>query len=292
MKIGVITDGISRDFEHALEVMSEFGLQYAELQFLWDKEVGDLDAAEVKTVKDLLAARDMRVSCISPHCFSQLSVMNRSTNDAEYHKQMNTFKRCVDIAHVLGSPLVRIMGFRREMVLFGSGGAEHWNVAKGAWDYFLDLVRPVVEVAEQEDLTLVLETETAGMAHSAYLGAKLNSDIDSRHFQVLWDPANCSFGGEAAFPDGYGLLKDCLGHVHIKDNRAWISEARLEQVAYGAGGMSAYLADLGGALRADGYHGAISLESVYKPQGGGFEDGFRQSIRSFVRDFGSPPVKT
>ena len=47
MKIGVITDGISRDFEHALEVMSEFGLQYAELQFLWDKMVADLDAAEV-----------------------------------------------------------------------------------------------------------------------------------------------------------------------------------------------------------------------------------------------------
>ena len=103
------------------EVMSEFGLQYAELQFLWDKMVADLDAAEVKTVKDLLATRDMHVPCISPHCFSQLSVMDRSTNDAEYRKQMNTFKRCVDIAHVLGSPLVRIMGFRREMVLFGSG---------------------------------------------------------------------------------------------------------------------------------------------------------------------------
>ena len=34
MKIGVITDGISRDFEHALKVMDEFGLEYAELQFV------------------------------------------------------------------------------------------------------------------------------------------------------------------------------------------------------------------------------------------------------------------
>ena len=31
-KLGVITDGISRDFEHALTVMDEFGLDYAELQ--------------------------------------------------------------------------------------------------------------------------------------------------------------------------------------------------------------------------------------------------------------------
>ena len=29
-KLGVITDGISRDFEHALGVMSEVGLDYAE----------------------------------------------------------------------------------------------------------------------------------------------------------------------------------------------------------------------------------------------------------------------
>ena len=45
MKCGVITDGISRDFEHALNVMAVFELEYAELQYLWDKEVGDLDGS-------------------------------------------------------------------------------------------------------------------------------------------------------------------------------------------------------------------------------------------------------
>ena len=42
-KLGVITDGISRDLEHALQVATEHDLEYAELQFVWDKEVGDLD---------------------------------------------------------------------------------------------------------------------------------------------------------------------------------------------------------------------------------------------------------
>ena len=54
MKTGVITDGISRDFEHALSVMDEFNLEYAELQFLWDKEVGYLESHEVKNTKELL----------------------------------------------------------------------------------------------------------------------------------------------------------------------------------------------------------------------------------------------
>ena len=41
-KLGVITDGISRDLAYALRVLKEHNLQCAELQFLWEKEVGDL----------------------------------------------------------------------------------------------------------------------------------------------------------------------------------------------------------------------------------------------------------
>jgi hypothetical protein len=46
-ELGLITDGISTDFEHALKVMSENGLKQAELQYLWDKEVGDFDKNEM-----------------------------------------------------------------------------------------------------------------------------------------------------------------------------------------------------------------------------------------------------
>ena len=47
-KLGVITDGISIDFEHALKVMSENNLNQAELQNLWGKEVGDLRKSEIR----------------------------------------------------------------------------------------------------------------------------------------------------------------------------------------------------------------------------------------------------
>ena len=41
MKLGVICDVISRNLGHAVDVMDEYGLDYAELQFVGDKEVGD-----------------------------------------------------------------------------------------------------------------------------------------------------------------------------------------------------------------------------------------------------------
>ena len=47
MKLGVITDGISRDLPYALNVMDEFGLTHAELQFVGTSEVGDHTAHRV-----------------------------------------------------------------------------------------------------------------------------------------------------------------------------------------------------------------------------------------------------
>ena len=74
--------------------------------------------------------------------------------------------------------------------------------------------------------------------------------------------------------------------MHLKDNRSWLLEGKLEQVAYGTGDMSPYLSNIASALRNDGYDGGVSLESVFRPQGGSFEDGFRQSIPAFLTDFG------
>ena len=53
-KLGVITDGISRDLEHALQVATEHDLEYVELQFVWDKEVGDLDDDQMATALALV----------------------------------------------------------------------------------------------------------------------------------------------------------------------------------------------------------------------------------------------
>ena len=58
MKLGVICDGISRDLTRAIDVMDEFDLTYAELQFVGDKEVGDHSAAEIAEMDQLLNALD------------------------------------------------------------------------------------------------------------------------------------------------------------------------------------------------------------------------------------------
>jgi len=285
-KLGVITDGISRDFERALDVMNEFGLQYAELQFLWDKEVGDLGPAEVSKVQDLVRAHDVAVSCISRHIFGGLSLSDLEEDDGVYLEHIGALRRCIDMAEALDCRLVRVMSFRKEMILFGSHGAEVWNVSRGAWGKLLKLMDLPIRIAEEAGVTLVVETGNNAMITSAYLARRLIDELGSSRLKVLWDPCNSLYCNEKAYPDGYEAIRGSyLGHIHFKDAEVDIPKATVVCRALNTGDMSAYLDDLAKALRADSYDGVISLESVYRPEGGTFEDGFRASVCALKRLF-------
>ena len=119
MKTGVITDGISRDFEHALNVMDEFGLQFAELQFVWDKEVGFLEDAEVQKVNELLDLHQIKVSNICHHIFAGMP-MTTKPGEPLHIQHLDRLKRCMEIAHAVGSPNVRILAKKRANPLWGS----------------------------------------------------------------------------------------------------------------------------------------------------------------------------
>lgn len=282
MKLGVICDGISRDLGHTVDVMDEFGLDYAELQFVGDKEVGDHSAQEIKDIDTLLRDRGKPVSCLSRHVFAGLTTAN-VPGDAAHTRHMDALKRVIEMAHIVGSPLVRIMTNKKEQILWGENGAEKWNVAHGAWDKTLPLIAPSVELARSEGITLVVETGNGTMVNSNYTARKLIDDLNAKDvLKVLWDPANNCWCHERAYPDGYDELADgYLGHIHIKDVKVDTPRARLTVTEMGKGQLADQFQPISNALQRDGYEGVISFESVYHPGNGDFEAGFRASIRTF-----------
>ena len=151
-KLGTITDGISRDFEYALDVMVETGLEYVELQYLWKKQVGDLTDRDLRRVKRLIEARNLKVSCISHHNLSAIPV-DTSVVAPAYRAHIKTLERCIEIAQALGTNLVRIFSFRKEMVLFGAEPI----IAEGAWEMLLDRLEEPLEIADAAGITLVME---------------------------------------------------------------------------------------------------------------------------------------
>ncbi len=286
MNLGVICDGISRDLAHAVDVMDEFGLTHAELQFVGEKEVGEHSAQEIREIDALLRDHGMPVSCLSRHVFAGMTKDNRPGDDL-HTRHLDALKRVIDMAHVVGSPLVRIMTPKKEQILWGSHGAEKWNVAHGAWDAMLPLVAPAADLARVEGVTLVVETGNGTMVNSNYTARRLINDLDAKDvLKVLWDPANNCWCHERAWPDGYEEVKDgYLGHVHIKDVQVDTPRATLEVREMGKGQLADQFAPLAQALRDDGYDGAISFESVYHPGDGDFEAGFRRCIGTFLEHF-------
>jgi sugar phosphate isomerase/epimerase len=287
MKLGVICDGISRDLTHAIDVMDEFDLTYAELQFVGDKEVGDHSAAEIAEIDQLLRGRGKPVSCLSRHIFAGTTSANRP-GDALHQKHMDALKRVVDMAHILEAPLVRIMTQKKEQILWGRNGAEKWNVAHGAWDTMAPMIAPAVDLARAEGVTLVVETGNGTMVNSNYTARKLIDELDAKDtLKVLWDPGNNCWCHEQAFPDGYEAVKGgYLGHVHIKDVLVDTPRATLEVRKMGTGQLGPMFQPMADAMRADHYDGVISFESVFHPGNGDFEDGFRQCIGLFKEIFG------
>ena len=286
MKLGVICDGISRDLTHAIDVMDEFDLTYAELQFVGDKEVGDHSAAEIAEIDQLLRGRGKPVSCLSRHIFAGTTSANRP-GDALHQKHMDALKRVIDMAHILGAPLVRIMTQKKEQILWGRNGAEKWNVAHGAWDTMAPMIAPAVDLAKAEGVTLVVETGNGTMVNSNYTARKLIDELDAKDtLKVLWDPGNNCWCHERAFPDGYEAVRGgYLGHVHIKDVLVDTPRATLEVRKMGTGQLGPMFQPMADAMRADHYDGVISFESVFHPGNGDFEDGFRQCIGLFKEIF-------
>ena len=280
-KLGTITDGISRDFEYALDTMVETGLEYVELQYLWEKQVGDLTDADVERVKGLIEARDLKVSCISHHNLSALPVDTAVVAPA-YREHITTLQRCINVAQALGTNLVRIFSFRKEMVLFGAEPV----ISEGAWTTLMNRLEEPLQIADAAGITLVMETAISGNVTSGLLARKLIDALDVPHLKVLWDPCSSLYCTEVPYPDGYEAIREHIVHVHLKDGVVNLPAATFDFCAMRQGQMDPYYNDIVGALKRDGYEGAISLESVYTPVGGTREDGFRESLPVFMELMG------
>ena len=280
-KLGTITDGISRDFEYALDTMVETGLEYVELQYLWEKQVGDLTDADVERVKGLIEDRDLKVSCISHHNLTALPV-DTAVDDIAYRAHIATLQRCIDVAQALGTNLVRIFSFRKEMVLFGAEPI----ISEGAWTTLLTRLEEPLRIADAAGITLVIETAISGNVTSAHLARKLIDELDAPHLKVLWDPCSSLYCTEIPYPNGYAAIREHIAHVHLKDGVVNLPAATFDFCAMRQGQMDPYYNDIVNALKRDGYAGAISLESVYTPVGGTREDGFRESLPVFMELMG------
>ena len=262
-KIAVINDEISQDFGHACEVASQqFGMEWMELRSMWNKNVANLDANEIAEAQRLLKKNNLRVTDIASPLFkvdwpgapkSKLSPEQAQFNASfTYDQQGEVLDRAIEMAKKFSTDRIRCFDF--------------WRLDDQApyRQAMNDQLQQAAEKLRKIGLILILENEFACNTATGAESAKVLSGVPSPAFMLNWDPGNAAMFGETPYPDGYSLLpKNRIGHCHCKD--ATRTAKGFEWAAMGKG-----IIDWVGqykALKRDGYHHVVSLETHWRGAG-------------------------
>ena len=286
MKISVITNGISQDYETCCKIMNQTGVQYAELQEVYGKRVELLSEEQAQKIKALSEQYGIQPISVTTHAFAGISVMDLEVNDETYQKHMALLQNGIRVARIVGAKQVRAMPFTKAIVLKGSHGSDQWNAGGNkAWPKFLELYRPIAQLAEQEDIDITVENGFNAMIVSGYQCRQFIEELGCDRIKILWDPANALYYGDKPYPDAYNEVRRYLGHVHIKDLNCSLIEGWVDIKNIGHGMMAPYLDDIRQALEKDGYDGYISLENILRPDGGDYIDGYYLDIPELQKRF-------
>ena len=277
MRLCVITDEISQDLGHALDVMREYGCTDAELRNIYGKYIVDADADDLAKAKNEITRRGMTVPCIDTPLFkcelnnsgAEVTGATHGAKERTRDDQMHLLQHSIDLCKQFDAPFIRIFSFWRR-----------GQLTPEVEEQIAAALVPAAEAAERAGVTLLLENE-----HACYLGtgketARMVEMVGSPALKMVWDPGNAFMAGEQPFPSGYEAAAPHVEHVHIKD--AIVSkEGKLRWTVVGEGEID-YVGHFN-ALRAAGYTGAISLETHFKAASGDPEESSRLCLAGMKR---------
>jgi L-ribulose-5-phosphate 3-epimerase len=262
-RISVINDEISQDFGHACEVAAhEFGMGWIELRGMWKKNIVNLDEKEVAEAKRILEKFQLKVTDIASPLFkvdwpgAPKSKFREggsfNSNFTTLAQQDEVLDRAIAMAKAFGTDRVRCFDF--------------WRLDDQA-PYRAAINEKLLQAATkagQQGITLVLENENSCNTATGAEAAKVLEAVKTPYLMLNWDPGNAVTRGETPYPDGYNLLpKDRIGHCHCKDA---VKKGKDWDWAPMGGGVIDWAGQFS-ALKRDGYHFAVSLETHW--DGGG-----------------------
>jgi sugar phosphate isomerase/epimerase len=283
-RVAVINDEISQDFGHACEVASkEFGMDWIELRGMWNKNLLKLDAKEIAEARLILEKYKLHVTDIASPLFkvdwpgaprSKFSPKHDQFNaDFTFDQQAEVLERSIALAQAFQTDRVRCFDFWR---------LDDQAPYRAAIN---DKLREAAGTAAKQKIILLLENEMACNTGTAAESAKILTAVKSENFMLNWDPGNAAAAGEIPFPHGYQLLpKERIGHCHCKDVTKKPDGQGTDWAAIGSG-----MIDWKGqfaALKRDGYHYAVSLETHWRGAGTP-EQSSRQSWAGMKEDLRS-----
>lgn len=240
--LSVITDEISSDLEHALDVCNELGISAVELRVVGSSNIVDLDNAAINSVQQTLERHQCSVvSIASPF----LKCDYWGENEIEHQRQLSILRRSISIADTLGAPIVRTFNFWRQ------------PDPEDLYQPALAALTEATAICRDSGVLLGFENEHTCTAATGEEAAWFLDRIEDTTIGLIWDPGNEAVVGSNPFPDGYNHIRSRIHHIHLKDAKAIAADPTF--VVMGEGAID-YIGQFR-ALADAGYDGAMSLET-------------------------------
>jgi sugar phosphate isomerase/epimerase len=218
-KIGVISDEVSQDFDHACYVINkQFGLHWVELREIWGKNLQAVSDDEIAKAQKILAKYDLQVTDISsplykvnwpdapPSRYGSKEDLH-GANETTFKQQQDVLERSISLAKQFKTNKVRCFDFWR------IDDVKPYRKAINA------KLQESAEFAAKRDVLLVLENEFECNTATGREAAATLTGIPSRNLALNWDPGNAVMRGELdAYPGGWDALpKNRIHHCHVKN---------------------------------------------------------------------------
>jgi sugar phosphate isomerase/epimerase len=275
-KIGVISDEVSEDFDHACYVISkQFGLHWVELREIWGKNLQTVSDDEIARAQKILAKYDLEVTDISsplykvdwpeaPHSQYGSKEDLHGADETKFNQQQEVLERSISLAKQFKTNKVRCFDFWR------IDDVKPYRKAINA------KLQEAAEFAAKQDVMLVLENEFECNTATGREAAATLAGVPSRNLALNWDPGNAVMRGELdAYPGGWDALpKDRIHHCHVK-NAVKDATGKIVWSPVDIGYID-WVAQFK-ALKGIGYANGVNLETHWK--GGGTPEA--SSVRSW-----------
>jgi sugar phosphate isomerase/epimerase len=230
-------DEIDDDPAIQIAVLQALGANHIEVRSAWGTNVVDLSDDQLHSLKELLDAKEMKVSAIA-------SPIGKVDVSLPVEHEVERLRRAVNAARILGSRYIRIFSFYYDDSV----------AVESVRDDVIERMRALAAVAEEAGLVLLHENEKDIFGDVPDRVLDILETVASPALRAAWDAANFVQVGVKPFDEAYERIRPHLEYLQVKD--ALFSNGHVVPAGEGDGDLLRTVE----ALKADGYTGFASLE--------------------------------
>jgi len=251
VRLGIVSDEISRDFREALTVCTALGIRRVEVRNLLEGRAPMCGEAAMAGTEALAEKAGVQITALSPGLFKY------TENAREFqHEMSEVYPRSAEWAHRWNLPGLIVFGFHKP------GATEATAPGFSSDNPPAQVIEWLAEAGERataDGLLLMVEPEPICWCDSGRATAELIRRAASKPLRINYDPGNVAWLENRDPLDELEIVAPLIANVHVKDLKPLSRGAGFPDWVPAGEGMIDYAAHF---RRLDelGYEGPVSLE--------------------------------